>query len=543
MGHLRNGRTERFRMHLWQGLAWLAALSLTLQIASAQQSGGAFPYGVAAGDVTDSAAVLWTCTTSPGTVTCEVSRTPDFAEILLTQSVQTDESSGLTVKVRVEGLQPRTRYYYRFRLADEPDVTSRIGTFVTAPADDQEVEFTFAFSGDSSSLYQPFVLLAGLADDDPAFFIYCGEKIYADMSGPPAQSLEEYRAKYLENRNDPYLQDLLARTAVWAMWDDHEVLNNYSGASDPDAVDLVQNAYQAFFDCMPIRQTDGFRTYRSLRYGKLAEFFFLDCRQYRSSTAADICHGHPDPQGVLLPPDADCLAALEDASNSMLGEEQLNWLLQGLKNSTARYKFIISSVPMLTMSFLPYDRWDGYAGERLKIFQFIAENHITGVFVLSADAHLNAFAPDSAYHLKGPLHPELSATKIKVPEFVVGPMAAGTFRRELTWLVPQLFGVPADSPIIGDLLEIAFDAASRYIVQANDLAYFEPDRFAYLLVHVGRSKVNFKFRMVAADATAPEDIETPYQVSIAVLQGNGMPCMLLPLPFAAVALIALRRWA
>ena len=51
----------------------------------------------------------------------------------------------------------------------------------------------------------------------------------------------------------------------------------------------------------------------------------------------------------------------------MLGPTQ-KWLLeQGLLRSTARFKVVMSEVPIQQEYVDPYDRWEGYAAERSDI--------------------------------------------------------------------------------------------------------------------------------------------------------------------------------
>lgn len=77
----------------------------------------------------------------------------------------------------------------------------------------------------------------------------------------------------------------------------------------------------------------------------------------------------------------------------MLGEEQLLWLLNGLKQSTAPFKLVFSSVSLNdyggdTSSGRPgFDSWMGYKFERNRVLSFIEENQIQGVLVFSGDQH------------------------------------------------------------------------------------------------------------------------------------------------------------
>jgi phosphodiesterase/alkaline phosphatase D-like protein len=102
--------------------------------------------------------------------------------------------------------------------------------------------------------------------------------------------------------------------------------------------------------------------YRRFAWGPGADFFVLDCRQYRS------------PNRLANGP-----------AKTMLGARQKAWLMDGLRASRAPFKFVLSSVPLHG----PWgaDRWAGYPHERDELLDFIRAERITGVIVLSADIH------------------------------------------------------------------------------------------------------------------------------------------------------------
>jgi len=87
-----------------------------------------------------------------------------------------------------------------------------------------------------------------------------------------------------------------------------------------------------------------------------------------------------DPNDTLDGPDKSMLNG-EDIDNG-----QKEWLLNGLLNSTARWKFIISGVN-LNQTCKPADSWGAFPDEWQEIMDFIAANNITNVTALSGDLH------------------------------------------------------------------------------------------------------------------------------------------------------------
>ena len=71
----------------------------------------------------------------------------------------------------------------------------------------------------------------------------------------------------------------------------------------------------------------------------------------------------------------------------MLGYDQKASLEQWLSASTAKFKFIVSSVPWHNLGVTGNDSWKGFKTERSEIFNYIADNKIRGVLLFSGDQH------------------------------------------------------------------------------------------------------------------------------------------------------------
>jgi alkaline phosphatase D len=151
---------------------------------------------------------------------------------------------------------------------------------------------------------------------------------------------------------------------------------------------------------------DPHRLYRSIRYGADLELFLLDTRQYRSRNA--------EPDGP---------------TKTMLGSAQLQWLLDGIAQSTATWKVIATSVPLSVPKgggeTVPGN--DGWAGgpdgtgferERQVIVEAILDKRIKNVVFLAGDIHwaqANAYDPDRD-------------GVVDFHEFVAGPLSANPGR-------------------------------------------------------------------------------------------------------------------
>jgi alkaline phosphatase D len=82
----------------------------------------------------------------------------------------------------------------------------------------------------------------------------------------------------------------------------------------------------------------------------------------------------------------------------MMGPEQMAWLLNGLSNSTAKWKIVANQMVFSQWQivdggttgvglYINGDAWDGYQAERSQILAHLRDNSIDNVVVLSGDVH------------------------------------------------------------------------------------------------------------------------------------------------------------
>lgn len=340
---------------------------------------------VTAGEVGDRGAVVWIrgASASPVSITYAKAAGGEERRAQLALSAAADR----TGKAALSGLEPGTRYRYKAAQGG----ASAEGEFVTAPAPDSEAPVSFAWSGDLGSrghcrrVADGYPIFRAMARVPVDFFLFVGDTIYADQvcdgpetvpgSGFVAKTLPQYHAKHRYNRADAALQAYFRQTAVFAIWDDHEVVNNFSSVEP-----LMPAGRQAFIDYFPIlppREEPG-RLYRSFRWGKLLEMFILDTRQYRSSNSD-----------------------LDGPGKTMLGRAQRRWLVEGVAGSTALWKVVVTSVSLSVPSGrkardswsnanvwgFPEEGGTGFAVERDAILRDLRARGVKNLVFLAADLH------------------------------------------------------------------------------------------------------------------------------------------------------------
>ncbi|MGE3470852.1 MAG: alkaline phosphatase, partial [Vicinamibacterales bacterium] len=347
--------TTRTRRAWTRATRWALLVGLAVAAATGARadSGGVpvFTDGVASGDVTATAAILWTRIDRDANVKVEVWTNPHLQGMKAFQQTVPHASPAhdFTIKVDATGLTPGTTYYYRFKHDDTDGASfSEIGTFRTAPSPDVPADLRFTFSGDADGTrtasgapaFNQFETLDAARLEGGAFFVFDGDTIYSDSrfrSGGPATTLADYQAAHRENRGYAALRALLASTSVYATMDDHEVVNDFDAQTGDPA--RFAAGRQAFLDYYPIRETGllhdatcaGDPLYRTFRWGSEVEVFLLDQRSCRSTSAAVACQGDLVPTlpgavrtsfGLPAAPPAGCLAAVFDPARTLLGPVQ-----------------------------------------------------------------------------------------------------------------------------------------------------------------------------------------------------------------------------
>ncbi|PLS02579.1 glycerophosphodiester phosphodiesterase family protein [Neobacillus cucumis] len=348
-------------------------------------------HGVASGDVTDSSAILWARTNGEAGVQFEISTDNNFKNATIVKTSHADEKHDYTVNVEVNGLKADTTYYYRAHALSSKYTVN--GSFKTAPEEKSLKPLTMVWGGDTGGQGEipPYKSFKAMSALNPDFFLFSGDTIYADnktpaVPNPPSKTVQDFWAKYKENRTDTGLRSLLQKTGTFAIWDDHEVTNDFSGPSQ----ELTPTGLRAFEDYWPIssERSSSDKLYHKYSWGNTMDMIILNNRGYRSpNTQAD----GPDKQ--------------------MLGDEQLKWLQQQLLESDAKVKLVATSVPISvpTGKAMARDGWangdnvnpndpTGYENEFKKISDFIIEKGIKNVFFVTTDVHFAEVIKYDANH-------------------------------------------------------------------------------------------------------------------------------------------------
>jgi len=396
-------------------------------------------HGVSVGEVTSNTAIVWGRCSKEAVLIADVrSLSGAVKKLEATGQAEAKGDNDFAAQIELSSLKADQVYDVTIVCGDGKGARGKAehATFRTAPLHDQSRSLSFIVGADLGGqtycrtkddgyrIFKPMTKL------EPDFFIANGDMIYADDHCPErgyepgveyipggfpsiadrsvdwtnADSLDTiYRMHWKYNRADANFKEFLRRVPQYAQWDDHEIVNDFGaqwlvnphqpGRSGYPT--LVQRGIKSFFDYHPItlHPDEPTRIYRSFRWGKDLEIFIIDARSYRSRN--DRADGLND-EGKPI--------------KTMLGQEQLAWLIEELSQSDATWKLVSSDVPWSVPTgshpeafghdayangqYLPsiltphsFEGRTGFERELLYMLGELDKANVTNLLVATTDAH------------------------------------------------------------------------------------------------------------------------------------------------------------
>lgn len=312
-----------------------------------------------AGGVTEDSAVVTACVEKDGAISLFLDE-PDGQVRRLEPAHEESGRDGRMVRFELKGLKPDTLYPYSLSARGSAlDKDKR--TLLTFPREGTPASFRFALGSCARDTDSP--VFTAVARQGARFFLHTGDFHYADIT----ENREElFRRAYHRHLAAPHLRAMLLSLPMIYQWDDHDYGSNDSNRTSPSRAASYQN-YQHMVPhyAMPVKDADtaefGGPTDQAFTVGRV-RFILSDLRSRR------------DP-----------------AARRMMSPAQDEWLKAELRAAKGRYPLVfwVSSVPWNGPAG-DQDRWQGYAAHREEIANFIKAEGITGVCVLSGDAHMTA---------------------------------------------------------------------------------------------------------------------------------------------------------
>lgn len=232
-----------------------------------------------------------------------------------------------------------------------PDFRIALGscTNVLDPAyDDPDPEF--------SARYQIFT---SIYQQSPDLMLWLGDNIY--LGDPDWYTRTGIFHRYTHTRSIAELQPLLAAAHHYAISDDHDFGPNDSDRSFIHK-DKTLEAFELFWGNPTFGLPGVAGAISFFRYLDI-DFFLLDNRYHRS----------PNNRTT--------------GARTVLGKEQLEWLIDALTYSKAPYKMVLIGGQVLNTAAVFENYANHYPEERQYLLRRIEEENITGVLFLSGDRH------------------------------------------------------------------------------------------------------------------------------------------------------------
>lgn len=227
-----------------------------------------------------------------------------------------------------------------------------------APSD----KFTIGFGGGSGYVPENERMWDTIGAIEPRALLLLGDNVYIDDPETP----EMQRFHYYRRQSQPEWGKLAKAVPIYSIWDDHDFTTNDGwGGPDIEKPSWKRDVWEIYKENWDNPYYGGGKEnpgcWFDFRIGNV-HFIMIDGRYYRESP--------------------------KDKSPSMLGAVQMKWLKKTLADKPATFKVICTNVPMAPkVKPGSKDTWDGYSDERSAIYQFIADQKLPGVVILSADRH------------------------------------------------------------------------------------------------------------------------------------------------------------
>ncbi|EIK4807311.1 alkaline phosphatase D family protein [Vibrio parahaemolyticus] len=469
-----------------------------------------FVHGVASGDPTQTQVIIWTRVTTAASyvdVSWQVASDMEFLNVVQSGVFTTDTGRDFTVKVDVQNLNANSQYYYRFIVGE---MMSEVGQTQTLPEDgvDKASMAVVSCANYPAGYFHVYREILNQHEQSPFdVVLHLGDYIYeygaggyasedaAALGREPSKgaeciTLDDYRKRYAQYRQDADLQALHAKLPMIAVWDDHELANDTwkNGAEnhqddEGSFIDRRAAAAAAWTEWLPVRENtfSNMLIYRQFSFGNLVNLMMLDTRLVGRDKPLDYFS--------LSAPTMEAIGGLVAQSRSvdreLLGTEQLAWLMNEFNTHDAKWNVLGQQVLMSRMELpssvmtamfqlftsteekkteallavntaitgyladpsadpisLPYnlDAWDGYYVEREKVYQLAKAS--SGNFVcLAGDTH-NAWASELKDVSNNPIGVEFATSSVSSPgleEYLaLDPVAIAQMEYTLPHLVSEL---------------------------------------------------------------------------------------------------------
>ncbi len=312
---------------------------------------------------------LWVQTKESVDVSINYWPSGDSVNRKLTKVVKTTSDNALIAHLTAEYLEPGIKYNYSVNINGIEQAFDYPTSFQTLPIwkwRGDAPDFTF-IAGSCNYISEEkydrpgkpyggqYDIFKFINEENPDFMVWLGDNTYLREPDWDSKSGIYYRNTHTRSLKE--LQPLLANTHHYAIWDDHDF-----GPNDSEGSYSLKNlTLQAFKDFWfnPSYGAGGTEGITGFFNWNDCDFFLLDNRWYRTP---------------------------QDSLGTILGNNQVTWLINALKSSSAKFKFICVGGQFLSDAPI-FENHAIFAKERSEIIELIDVAQIKNIIFLTGDRH------------------------------------------------------------------------------------------------------------------------------------------------------------
>jgi len=348
--------------------------------------------------------------------------------------------------LELNNLFPYTNYFIEVESSVNKGETIK-GKFRTFPKEGTKGIYTFVTG--SCQETENMKVFDVIPQHNPLFLMHTGDYTYPDyqIAGDYSSRYEDVALSYTKRYNEKQMKEMLYTVPIDYVFDDNDHVGSSSGRyaknsgyhtqkglirvenfmkTDTFPEFWLKNVIKGYVDFFPHYElTDTAEAiHHSFKLGN-AEFFVIDRNSSRIYPNEAAFTKNKRGKYKFDPP----------ADHCMFCEKQMQWLKEGLKNSDADWKFIVSGVPLnrsmskfikagvrmqkiglkgfsafhMATGFANY--WPGFPHEMNDFYDFVERENLKNIIVISGDTHHNVMDDGKNAGL-----PEINASGLSVTE-------------------------------------------------------------------------------------------------------------------------------
>lgn len=317
--------------------------------------------------------MLWAQTNAPANVQVVYWPKDKPAERHQTAVVSTQKSDGYTAHLIADEVKPGTVYEYELQINgqaakfDYPTTfqTQALWQYRTDPPPFKVALGSCAYVNETEydrpgkPYGGDYQIFTAIHQQRPDVMLWLGDNTY--LREPDWYTRTGFLHRYTHSRSIPELQALLASTHHYAIWDDHDY-----GPNDSDGSFVHKDMATAVFKLFWGNPTYGLPGQGGITTAfqwNDIDFFLLDDRYFRTPNAR------------------------KTRERTMLGKEQLEWVIDALAASKANFKMVANGGQVLT-TYAGHETYTNlFPEERAYLLRRIEEEGIKNVVFLTGDRH------------------------------------------------------------------------------------------------------------------------------------------------------------